>query len=202
MKKIFLAFLILISFYSCSYGAVSEDMNMYVRKDLFEVYMQNINSNFEKVFTRLDRIDENMNDIKKSLANLTERVGRLEEKVDGNYVTLSNRIDGNYVTLSNRIQGVEKRIEDVNTSLTSSIENLNASLSTSIKNVEKRFDDLRYDIYLIIGLLGVLGVLIGMPFVQKWLSERKEAKHNSFTLEDVEKLVTRLIDARLSGKLQ
>ena len=41
-------------------------MNMYVRKDLFEVYMQNINSNFEKVFTRLDRIDENMNDIKKS----------------------------------------------------------------------------------------------------------------------------------------
>ncbi len=191
MKRIFIAFLILISFCSCSYGAVSEDMNIYVRKDLFEVYMQNIDSKLENILREVTLQREDIKNLTQSLANLTERVGRLEEKVDGNYVTLSNRI-----------QGVEKRIEDVNTSLSGSIENLNASLSTSIKNVEKRFDDLRYDIYLIIGLLGVLVGFIGLPFVQKWLAERKEAKHNSFTLEDVEKLVTRLIDARLSGKLQ
>ena len=150
MKRIFIAFLILISFYSCSYGAVSEDMNMYVRKDLFEVYMQNIDSKLENILHEVTLQREDIKNLTQSLANLTERVGKLETRVDG---------------------------------------------------VEKRFDDLRYDIYLIIGLLGVLVGFIGLPFVQKWLAERKEAKHNSLTLEDVEKVFERMFEKKLKGTI-
>lgn len=171
MKKFLLAFLIIIAFCSCSYGAVSDDI--YVRKDLFEVYMQNINSNSEKIFAKLDRLEENMNDIKKSVANLTERVGKLEEKVEGNYITLSNGIG-----------------------------NLENRFSNSINGLEKRFDDLRYDIYLIIGLLGAFGVFLGLPFFQKWWTEHREAKRNSLTIEDVEKLFERLLlEAKSKGAI-
>ena len=88
MRKIFLAFMILIVSCSCSFAAENDDV--YVRKDLFEAYMKNIDS-------KLDKID-------RKLENIDERLTRLEA-----------RGEGVYVALSNRIEGVEKRFDDLRT---------------------------------------------------------------------------------------
>ena len=93
---------------SCSYGAVSDDI--YVRKDVFEVEMKNINS-------KLDNILNELASQRKEINTLTQSVAVLSERVDGNFVTLSERIDGNFATLSGRIDGLEKRIDTTNTFL-------------------------------------------------------------------------------------
>ena len=93
---------------SCSYGAVSDDI--YVRKDVFEVEMKNINS-------KLDNILNELASQRKEINTLTQSVAVLSERVDGNFVTLSERIDGNFATLSGRIDGLEKRIDRTNTFL-------------------------------------------------------------------------------------
>ena len=105
MRKIFLVGIMLAVLCPCAYGAVSEDTSVYVRKDVFEVYMQNINSNFEKISARLDRIDSNLMDITKTLATLSERL-------EGTKAELSEKIDGVDKKLSARIDGLEARMAD------------------------------------------------------------------------------------------
>ena len=179
MKKFLLAFLIIIAFCSCSYGAVSDDI--YVRKDLFEAEMKNINS-------KLDRIEKKLDTLTEAVTKLTERVIVLEE----------------------RVNSLEKRIEDVNTSLSRRIEDVNTSLSGRIDGVEARMGDLRDDVKVRIGDLNnsiylwliILGLLVALPFFQKWWTEHREAKRNSLTIEDVEKLFERLLlEAKSKGEI-
>ena len=108
MKKIILTMIFVVWVCSCSYGAVSDDI--YVRKDVFEVEMKNINS-------KLDNILNELASQRKEINTLTQSVAVLSERVDGNFVTLSERIDGNFATLSGRIDGLEKRIDRTNTFL-------------------------------------------------------------------------------------
>ena len=108
MKKIILTMIFVVWVCSCSYGAVSDDI--YVRKDVFEVEMKNINS-------KLDNILNELASQRKEINTLTQSVAVLSERVDGNFVTLSERIDGNFATLSGRIDGLEKRIDTTNTFL-------------------------------------------------------------------------------------
>ncbi|MBR2208153.1 MAG: hypothetical protein IJ859_05010 [Synergistaceae bacterium] len=156
MRQIFLAFMIFIASCSCSFGAENEDV--YVRKDLFEAYMKNIDSKFDKVFEQLNKIDSKLENIDARLAGIETRVSKLETKVDGVYVALSNRIDG----------------------------------------VEKRFDVL---FYLVIAFIGVIGVVFALPVVQRWWEERGEAKRNSLTLEDIEKIFEKMFEAKMKGNL-
>ena len=74
-----------------SYGAVSEDMSVYVRKDVFEVYMQNINAKF-------DMIMEELKEQKRMIADLSDRVANLSGRVDG---------------LDKRMDSLDKRIDDL-----------------------------------------------------------------------------------------
>ena len=90
MKKICVLLLVqLLMIGTASYGAVSEDMSVYVRKDVFEVYMQNINANMERVLQRLDKIDEGLNTLNQTVANLSGRVDGLDKRMD----SLDKRID-------------------------------------------------------------------------------------------------------------
>ena len=85
-------------------------------------------------------------------------------EIRGDIKELSARIDG-------RIDSLEKRID----------------------GVDKRIDDSHNFFYLI--LVG-LGVLIAMPFIQKGLEKRelqKEQSSQSFTLDDVKKLINEAI---------
>lgn len=168
MKKFLLAFLIIITFCSCSYGAVSDDI--YVRKDLFEAEMKNINS-------KLDRIEKKLDTLTEAVTKLTERVIVLEE----------------------RVNSLEKRIEDVNTSLSGRIDGVEARMGDLRDDVKVRIGDLNNSIYL---WLIILGLLVALPFFQKWWTEHREAKRNSLTIEDVEKLFERLLlEAKSKGAI-
>lgn len=143
MKKVCVLLLVQsFLFVSASLGAVSENISVYVRKDVFEVYMQNINANMERIFQKLDNMESKIN-------NISDRVSALSSRMDGLAAQLSARIDG----------------------------------------LDARMGDLRNDIYL--GLV-ILGIIIALPMVQKFLQvhvDRREATKPSVTLEDVMRLI-------------
>ena len=133
MKRISVALMIVFLTGSACFGAVSEDMEVYVRKDVFDAKM-------EALFNRLH----------------------------GEIQALSERMDGNFAKLSERIDGVDARMSD-----------------------------LRNGLYLGLVLFGTVialfGVVIGLPFFNKWREERQKEKEEqrrpSFTLDDVRRLI-------------
>ena len=175
---------------SVSFGAVSQDMAVYVRQDVFDAKMEAM---FERLHGEIvamkneikadinelkadmnefkGEIRADMNDFKGEIrADMNDFKGEirgdikaLSERVDGNFGTLSTRIDSNFVTLSTRI------------------------------------DDLRQDIYL--GLV-VLGLIAAFPAVKeflKWREERKEIKNYSLIMDEVRRLIA---EAKLNTQAQ
>ena len=179
MKKFILTLIITLTFTASAFAASSDDI--YVRKDVFDVHLQNINSKLELILTELQAQKNEMKSMKNDINELSKNVSVLSERIDRNFDTLSERIEGINSSLSNRIEGV------------------NASLSARIDGLDNRVSDLRNDIYL--GLV-ILGIIVGLPNIQKFFqwreANRREAHKPAFTLEDVE----RLIDAKLSSKSQ
>ena len=108
MKKFILAIILGIAITASAFAANSDDI--YVRKDVFDVHMQNINQNLEKILSELQAQRNDINDLKKAVAVLSERTDR-------NFETLSARIDGVNHSLSNRIDGVNSRIDDLRNGL-------------------------------------------------------------------------------------
>ena len=103
MKKICVLLLVqLLVFGTASYGAVSEDMSVYVRKDVFEVYMQSLSANMEKIVQRMDKLDDSVN---KRFDKLEADVNKVNQVV----ANLSGRIDG----LDKRMDSLDKRIDDL-----------------------------------------------------------------------------------------
>ncbi len=158
MKKVYVLVLIqLLVFGIVSYGAVSDDV--YVRKDVFEVYMQNI-------LQRLDKIDDGLNNLNQTVANLSARVEGLDKRIDG----LDKRIDG----LDKRIDGLDKRMD-----------RLDKRIDGNYVALSSRIDDLRNGIYL---WLVAIGLFASWPKVkesaQKWVKP-----NSSITLEDVKRLI-------------
>ena len=96
IKVIITALLMLHVTLGISYGAVSEDMSVYVRKDVFEVYMQNMNANMERMIQRFDRIDQRLDRLDKSVNDLAQTVALMSGRVDGldkRMDSLNSRID-------------------------------------------------------------------------------------------------------------
>ena len=154
-----LIFVQLLVFGTACYGAVSEDMSVYVRKDVFEVYMQGVNS-------KLDMLIEQMKEFREELK--AQRKEFQEE--------------------------FKAQRQDIS-ELTRAV----SVLSTRIDGLDARMGDLRNDIYL---GLGVLGIIFGLPAVQKMFekrAEKKSAAQPSLTIEDVMRLIEEH-DAKLSGK--
>ena len=152
MKKILIAFMIVMM--SCSYSFAAENDDVYVRKDLFESYMKNIDSKLDIIMKEQALMREDIKNIDSRLTALEARMGKFEAKADGLYVAISNRFD----------------------------------------SVEKRFDVL---FYLVIAFIGLIGVIFGLPVVQRWWEQRGDSKRKYLTAEDVE----RLIEAKMRGNL-
>ena len=104
MKKIILSLCLVLSLCPCSYGAGSDDI--YVRKDVFEVEMINVNLKLDNILAELKSQREELKAHGEEIKNLAQSVAVLSERVDGNFATLSGRIDG-----------LEKRVETTNTFL-------------------------------------------------------------------------------------
>lgn len=104
MKKVLVLLLIQILFYGTAcYGAVSDDI--YVRKDVFEVYMRNLGDKLDMILEGQKALRQDINVLSERVSVLDRRVDRLEARMDG----LDKRIDG----LDKRIDGVDKRIDDL-----------------------------------------------------------------------------------------
>ena len=213
MKKVVLLLLITLILPCKTFGATSEDMSVYVRKDVFEVYMQNINSNTEKILDELKSQRQELTSQRQAIAEirqdisglsarventdsrLSARIGNLDERlsarINGLETGFTARIDGLNSQLSTRIDNLNSRlsarIDGLETGLTARIDGLNSQLSSRIDGLDTRIGDLRNDIYL--GLV-ILGIVISLPMVQKMLQERKPTTpRQTVTLEDVQRLI-------------
>ena len=100
MKKFLTVILFVFVLEASSFGAVSEDMNVYVRQDVFDAKM-------ETLFFRLHSEIENLG------TRLEGKIDALSAEMNGKIDALSKRIDG----IDKRIDGLDKRIDDTNTFL-------------------------------------------------------------------------------------
>ena len=91
-------------------------------------------------------------------------IARLESKMEANFKELSARIDG----VEKRIDGVEKRIDDVG----------------------KRIDTTNTFFYY---LLVMLGIIISLPYVAKWLEGRSIKNQQPSTTQSQAPITTPLI---------
>ena len=80
MKKIFLAVLFTALLSSASTGAVSDDVSVYVRKDVFDVEMKNINMKLDNILTELKEQRKEINELNQSLAVLSVRMNGVEKQ--------------------------------------------------------------------------------------------------------------------------
>ena len=104
MKKFIIALIVTFAFTAPSFAASSDDI--YVRKDVFDVHMLNINQNLERISNRLDHLEASMNELTKAVSSLSEKVSALSERVDGNFAVLATRIDGTNIRIDDLRNGM------------------------------------------------------------------------------------------------
>ena len=219
MRKIFAAIILMGMFSSVTWGAGSDDI--YVRKDVYQSDMRNINDKLDTILLELREQRKDINALSERVAVLSERIETvytslsersdgleksLNKKIDGLEKSLNEKIDGLEKSLNERIDGVEKslneRIDGVEKSLNKKIDGVEKSLTEKIDGVDKRLsarmDDLRNGFYLVLTLISVI---IALPFVRKWYDEHKELRKPALTLEDVKKLIEEN-NTMLLGKIQ
>ena len=162
MKKIFCAALMMFVMCSVSLGA-SEDMSVYVRKDVFDAKM-------ELLLTRIEgKID-----------SLSERINGLEKRMD----VMDKRIDDGF-------SGLNKRIDE-------GLSAVNKRIDEGLSAVNTRIDDTHNFLYLIIVLLGIM---LAVPFINKFFDFHKVHRTHFTTVEDVKRLITEAI-AENSAKIR
>ena len=209
MKKIMMTLLVVLLMSGVSCGAVSDDV--YVRKDVYEVQMQSMNTKLDMILeemraqreemkaqreehkAQMKELKDEMNGIREELkAHVKE--SQEEHKAIRNDIAELTRVVS---VLSTRVDGLDARMGDTRS-------NLEGRMSDLQRAVDGRIGDLRNDIYL--GLV-ILGIVVGLPAVQKALQkwEEKKAARNAsqlpFTLDDVRRLIEEN-NAKLMGKLQ
>ena len=105
MRKIFITVMLVFVLASVCYGAETEDMSMYVRKDVYNSDMRNINDKLDRILDMLKSQREELKALRQDLNNLAQVVANLAGRVDG----LEKRMDG----LDKRIDSLDKRVDDV-----------------------------------------------------------------------------------------
>ena len=181
MKKVCVLLLLhVLVFGTASYGAVSEDM--YVRKDVYEAHQQSINSKLDMLLEQMrvqrEEQKEQINELRGEMKEFREELKAQRKDI--------NELARVVSVLSTRVDGLDARMGDLRNGL------------------EGRIGDLRNDIYL--GLV-ILGIVVGLPAVQKALQKREERKAMNhtlqmpFTLDDVRRLIEEN-NAKVLGKPQ
>ena len=165
MKKFIFALLVSLSFAVPACAANSDDI--YVRKDVFDVHMQNINMNLERILVELKA---QRNDI----YELSKAVSVLSERTDRNFETLSARIDGLNSSLSARIEGTNSRIDDLRNGMYLWL----VIIGTFITLVSV-----------------VIAWPRAKNFIQN-IHNKRDAQKQSFTLDDIEKLIDARINSK------
>lgn len=113
MRKFLLSLILILAFSSCSYGAVSEDMNVYLRKDVFEAkmdaFMSEIRGEFQLINAKIEALDKRITD---SEAHMLNRI----KDSEANMLTRTNDIEANMLNrISDSITYTSNRIDDLKT---------------------------------------------------------------------------------------
>ena len=101
MKKIIIALLTVLTISSTTFGATSDDMSIYVRKDVYEAHQQNINAKLDMILEQQkafrEEVRSEMKDFREELKTQRKDINELTRVVS---------------VLSTRIDGLETRIDD------------------------------------------------------------------------------------------
>ena len=101
MRKIFMTMIFILLIQSITLASVqSEDMNVYVRQDIFDAKMEAL-------------VNEIRGDIKVLSERMDKNFAILSERIDALDAKLTQKIDGVEAKLSARIDGIDKRIDDL-----------------------------------------------------------------------------------------
>ena len=106
-RKLFIVFMLILCVSGVCFGASSDDI--YVRKDVFEVYMQNINAKFDRIIEELHSQRQELQSQRQELQSQSQAINELNKSV----AVMSERIDRNFETLSGRIDGLDTRVNDL-----------------------------------------------------------------------------------------
>ena len=103
MKKLTITLMFVLTATSVSFGAVSEDMSVYLRKDVFDAKMEAF----------MNEIRGELKGIRGELQVMNTKIDALSRRVDDNYSALEKRIDDNNRALEKRMDGLGTRISNV-----------------------------------------------------------------------------------------
>ena len=92
MKKFIIALIVTLVFTAPSFAVSSDDT--YVRKDVFDLHMLNINQNLERILSELQSQRNEINSMRNDINELSKAVSVLSERTDRNFDILSARIEG------------------------------------------------------------------------------------------------------------
>lgn len=104
MKKIFAALILMCLLFTFSGVAAAEDAaDIYVRKDVYQSDMKNINEKLDSILSELRIQREDIN-------KLTQSVIVLSERIDNVNKSLNDKIDAVDKRLGEKIDGVDKKL--------------------------------------------------------------------------------------------
>ena len=115
MRKFVIPAVFVLLMCNICWGAASEDMNVYLRKDVFEArmdaFMKEMRGEFQVMNAKLEALSQRMDDNYRNLEQKIDDNRRtLEQKIDSNYHNLEQRIDNNYHSLDTRISDVRNDV--------------------------------------------------------------------------------------------
>ena len=208
MKKITTTLLAVLLMSGVGYSAVSDDV--YVRKDVFDVQMQGMNTKLDMILelmkaqreemkVQVKGLKDEMNgireDVKVQVKELKDEMNGIREEVKAHVKESQEEhkaIRNDIAELTRVVSVLSTRVDGLDARMGDTRSNLEGRMSDLQRAVDGRIGDLRNGIYL--GLV-VLGIVVGLPAVQKALQkwEEKKAARNAsqmpFTLDDVRRLI-------------
>lgn len=149
MRKIILSLTKLFVASTC-YGAISNDASQYMRKDVFEAYIQSINAKLDIIIQEQKSQREELKEQRKDINELTQAITALSERLDGNVLTLSARINSidalmgdirNDIYLGLVILGIIVSLPTVQKMLENREKHKNTQPALTLEDVQKLIDE-------------------------------------------------------------
>ena len=221
MRKVCVSMLVLLlAFGTECYGAVSDDI--YVRKDVFEVYTQSVNSKLDMILEQMreqreeqkaqreemnaqlkaqrEEMKEQVKELKDEMGTIREEQKAQREEMNAQVKELKDEMQ----TIRDEQQSIRKDIAELVSVVSVMSEHIDGNfdtLSARIDGLDKRMDNQQNYLYLV---LVIMGIIVALPTVQKALQiweDRKYARSSFTTLEDVKRLIEES-NLNFSGKPQ
>ena len=109
MKKFAAMMMLLLLMVTGSYGAETADSEIYVRKEVFNAHMDNINSKFDAIMREMKQMHAEMNQMREEIKSLRQDISNIAASI---------------AVMSQRIDNLESRISDLRRDMDSKTDDL------------------------------------------------------------------------------